>query len=369
MKINNLKSIKYFGGLIGLVILFATCQSSKTSPLPQEELVRAVDISRYPEIRESATVFYNAEGEPQDFLDILKTAGVNSIRLKLWVKPIDGHSGFQEVKTFAEELRGRGFKIWLTLHYSDTWAHPGQQITPSAWQGITWEALKDSVYQYTEKVSREIQPDIIQIGNELNTGFLHPTANLDNLPELRVLLSEASAAVRESRPQTKIMLHYAGLQGAEWFFHNMQSVDYDQIGISYYPIWHGKDFLNLENTLQSLSKQHGKEVLIAETAYPFTLAWNDWTNNIVGLESQLVLPDFPASPQGQKAFLLKIRDIVEQRLERGKGFCYWGAELIAWRGNQAQNASSWENQAIFDFQNRALPVLDAFSEALNSDPE
>ena len=99
--------------------------------------------------------------------------------------------------------------------------------------------------------------------------------------------------------------------------------------------------------------------MIAETAYPFTLGWNDWTNNIVGLENQLILPEFPATPQGQKNFVQQLK-IMMTNLDGGIGLSYWGAELIAWNGPESSEGSPWENQALFDFNNQALPVIEVY---------
>jgi arabinogalactan endo-1,4-beta-galactosidase len=87
------------------------------------------------------------------------------------------------------------------------------------------------------------------------------------------------------------------------------------------------------------------------------LGWNDWTNNIVGLPSHLV-SGFDATPEGQKLFLEALRKTVDQN--NGIGFCYWGAEWVAFRGTQSSNGSSWENQALWDFNLNALPALNAF---------
>ena len=88
------------------------------------------------------------------------------------------------------------------------------------------------------------------------------------------------------------MLHYAGHEGSVHFFNHFQSVDYDMIGLSYYPKWHGKSIDSLEINMNSLYETYGKDIVIAETAYPFTLGWNDQTHNVIGLEEQLILPDF-----------------------------------------------------------------------------
>lgn len=322
--------------------------------------ISAVDISKYPEISNTNSIFYDLDENQKDFLTILKEKGINTIRLRLWVNPVNEHSGFNEVKQFSQSLKTHGFKTWLTLHYSDSWADPGQQNPPTQWQGISFSALKDSVYNYTKKVMQEMQPDYIQIGNEINTGILHPYGDLaTNHQNFIKLVQQGSLAVRERSMDCKIILHYAGIEHADWFFTQVNQIDYDIIGLSYYPIWHGKSLTALKTRMQELSNIHNKKILIAETAYPFTLEWNDWTNNIVGLDEQLILPEYPATPEGQRNFIRQIKTLTKE-LENGIGFCYWGAELIAWKGNQSTDASPWENQALFDFNNKALSVLNEF---------
>lgn len=325
-------------------------------------LISAVDISTYPEMAKSMPVFYDAQGAPDSFLNILQKNGVNTIRLRLWVSPLHQSSSFKEVAQFSETLKNKGFKIWLSLHYSNTWADPGQQITPDIWSDLGFLELKDSVMAYTHKVVAKIKPDYIQIGNEINAGFLHPHGKITTKQQqFMQLMTSAIKAVRELQTGAKIIIHYAGLENSDWFFEQMSSLDYDIIGLSYYPIWHGKDLDHLSSVLENLSEKHQKDIFIAETAYPFTLEWNDWTNNIVGSDEQLIWPKYPATPQGQKDFIAQIKKIITQDVTRGKGFCYWGGELISLKGDQAMDGSAWENQALFNFQNHALPVLEEFS--------
>lgn len=342
----------------------------------------AVDISNFPEISLTNTAFYNQDGIEDHFLNILQNNGVNTIRLRLWVNPSSGHSTFEEVKNFSAQLKLAGFKTWLSVHYSDTWADPGQQLTPKSWQDLPFEILKDTVYQYTHRIVQEIQPDFIQIGNEINTGILHPYGSLVNekasfleLMQIGIRAVRDASATLTSIPykdavdsttvinsdaSTQIIIHYAGIDDSTWFFEQVAELDYDIIGLSYYPIWHGKSLPTLENTLISLSQTLNKNVVIAETAYPFTLEWNDFTNNIVGSEDQLILPDFPPTKEGQRAFIQAIREL-SGRVESGIGFCYWGAELISWKGPEATDASPWENQALFDFEQKAVPALSEFN--------
>jgi len=349
--------------LISLMLVASCSQDDDIDKVPDNTnstFISGVDISSYPEIALSNPTFYDFDGNQKDFFTILQTNGINTIRLKLWVNPVNEHSSFNEVKQFSKFLKGKGFKVWLTLHYSDTWADPGSQETPSAWKGLDFITLKDSVYNYTKKVVKEIEPNYIQIGNEINSGILHPYGNISNNFENFIkLIQTGVSAVRDNSKECEIILHFAGIEGSEWFFNQVNPIDYDIIGLSYYPIWHGKSIDNLKSTMRILSETKNKKILIAETAYPFTLQWNDWTNNVVGQNDQLILPDYPATIEGQKKFIREIKSIVKST-KNGIGFCYWGAESIAWKGSQSTNASSWENQALFDFSNKALPVLTEF---------
>ena len=360
-----MKKLKYIIFAFGLFFICYSCSENgvnQTSNGNNEvEFISAVDISSYPEIELSNPVFEDNNGMTISFLEFLRFKGINTVRIRLWVNPIDQHSSFEEVKLFAETLKSMGFKIYLSLHYSDTWADPGNQITPLEWQNVSFSTLRTIVYDYTKMVVEQINPDIIQIGNEINNGFLHPEGNRYSEPsQFLALLNEGIRAVRENASgQTKIMLHFAGHEESNVFFNFVNGLDYDIIGISFYPIWHGKSLSELEQNLIQLKTLYDKEIMIAETAYPFTLGWNDWTNNIVGLEEQLILPEYPATPEGQKNFVQQLKMIMTN-LDGGIGLSYWGAELVAWNGPESSEGSAWENQALFDFNNQALPVVEVF---------
>ena len=348
-----------------IIILVFGCQSDSENNDHWEgvspDLISAVDISYFPTIAESNPLFYNAQGDQVDFLNSLLDYGVNTIRLRLWVNPTEDVSSLQGIKEFSTLLRSLGFKIWITPHFSDTWAHPGQQQIPTNWESLSFEELKNQLYAHTSQIMSEINPDYIQIGNEINTGILFPHGNIaDNQDQFVELVNVGVNAVRNNSTNTKIILHCAGFESSNWFFNIVKEVDYDVIGISYYPWWHGKSLDDLQNQLSNLSINFNKEVLIAETSYPFTLGWNDWTNNNVGLEEHLILPEYPASPQGQKDFIRDVKNLILE-VNNGIGFCYWGADRLAWDGETSTNGSTWENQAVFDFDNKELPVLKEFN--------
>lgn len=352
-----MKNSSFFIGLVFLAQIQFSCDTQQ-SEVPQDSFVRAADLSSLMELESEPITFYN-NNQPEAVITTLKNAGCNTIRIRLWKNPATVHSSLTEVKAIASRIKSAGMKVWLTVHYSDTWADPGAQTTPSAWQNMPFSTLKTSVASYTSLVLSEIHPDIFQIGNEINDGFLWPHGNLtSNQNQFLELLQVASTTIRNQAPSTKIMIHYAGITGAVSFYDKISAVDYDYIGLSYYPIWHGKNLTTLQNTITTLGQRNNKKVLIAETSYPFTLSWNDWTNNIVGLDTQII-PGYSPTPDGQKSYLLAIKSMLKAS-PYGGGFAYWGSELVAFKGPQATNGSPWENQALYDFSNNLLPVIAVF---------
>lgn len=363
-----MKKIITIVSLFALLAIQFACSSSDSPdtppvdpPVVADDFIRAADISFLPEI-ESAGIVFSNNGKNEDMLTTLKNAGCNTIRIRLWKNPTGGHSGLTEVKALATRVKQAGLKVWLTVHYSDTWADPGNQTTPAEWKDLSFADLKTAATSYTSTILTEINPDIIQIGNEINSGLLWPQGHLINQETQCIsLLTAISSTIRSKAPNTKIMIHYAGVNASDtdWFFNKVKTVNYDYIGLSYYPVWHGKDLAVVKSTVDALGSKYSKKVVIAETAYPFTLEWNDWTNNIVGQSDQLV-SGYPATQEGQKSYVLAIKNLLKTS-QSGIGFCYWGGEWIAFKGDEATNGSTFENQAFYDFDNKSLPVLQAFS--------
>ena len=349
---------------------------STVIPPPQntsKTFYRGADLSFLPEIEQAGTVFYNG-GTAASVLDILKNNGCNLVRVRLWHHPLNEHSGLDEVLDFCKRIHDRGMQILLDFHYSDTWADPAHQSTPSSWASADFTGLQDSVYNYTQRVinlliAQNTLPAIVQIGNEINNGFLWNTgkvsSNTDpNWINFVTLLNKAIAAVKsvDANNQISIMLHYAGIDGAIYFFRTIQhNVAFDMIGISYYPWWHGKDLNTVQQQLNSLTSLN-KKIMIVETAYPFTLQWKDQTQNVVGTSEELI-NGYDATPDGQLAYLIKLRTIISSVSNNlGIGFCYWAPDWVAFKVATSTDGSSWENLALFDFSNNALPALQAYHE-------
>jgi len=219
--------------------------------------------------------------------------------------------------------------------------------------------------------NQNVIPMIVQIGNETNSGFLWDHGKLwigpnDNWPNYVALVNSATQAIdeieAESRIEIKSMIHIAGTDVAYNYFGKMieYNANFDMIGLSHYHNWHTKDLNALQSGLNQLAATYGKPIMIVETRYPFTLGWNDWTHNVVGLEEHLI-PGFPATPEGQKSYFDNFVQILKDvPNHKGKGFVWWAPDMVAFDGPQSSNGSSMENVTTWDFENKALPVFDVF---------
>jgi arabinogalactan endo-1,4-beta-galactosidase len=348
-----------------LMALGSACSEApvdEEDPPPYEDLaIRAVDLSFLPEIEAEGTAYFDSDGTAIDLPVFLREQGWNTVRLRLWKRPATAHSGLAEVTAMAERVRAAGMKVWLDLHYSDTWADPGHQTMPNDWITLSFDDLNDSLYAYTAGVLDRIDPDYVQIGNEINGGILWEEGRITDVPQFSALLSSGIRAARDHDADLPVMIHFAGHAAAEWFYELLfdQGIDYDIIALSYYPVWHGKDLDALRSSLSKLSDRFSKPIVFAEVAYPFTLGWNDYTNNIVGLDNQLV-SGFAATPTGQKDYLASLA-VTMLNTSGGMGLCYWAPDWVAFRGPTASDGSTWENQALFNFELKALPAAQIFA--------
>ena len=299
---------------------------------------------------------------------------MNLVRLRLWYQPADIHSSLDEVMNYAKQIKSADEQFLLDFHYSDTWADPGKQYTPAAWSGLNLAQLEDSIYAYSNRVIIDLRnqntlPDIVQIGNEVNSGILWNTGKLNwssdsSWAHFCSLLKQAIAGVKaaDTSNHIKIMIHFAGYDGATTFFTHLQQqqVPFDLIGLSYYSFWDGNDLAAFKNALNVLSNTFQKKIMIVETAYPWTFQYNDYTNNIISSATPLT-PGFPATQQGQYQFMDTLKKIIlNVDGNRGIGFCYWAPDDVAFNGPNSANGSAWENMTLFDFKNEALPAVKAY---------
>lgn len=363
-----------------------------------------IDVSTYPEELSHGAKYSDGAKEINP-LELFRSNGVDIMRIRLWVDPYaeDGEpylAGTCDLANFlklAKVAQQDGYAIMLAFHYSDFWCDPGKQFIPKSWRGLGLEELAAKLYSYTREVletsiKHGIKLQYIQVGNEITNGMLWPIGKLTRsdpaLSEkeygnLRKLLSAGIKACREVCPEAKLVLHLERSYDQDIyneFFGNMQKygVDYDVIGMSYYPYWHGtfeQLFANVENC-----KKFGKEIAIVETGYAFTI--EDYVKNEHGAAHLVVnvsdgLPGsfgekYPLTPEGQKAF---VRALLEGAKAHGVSAVMWWEPLwipgdgICWASRAGQNyigetskstRNEWANQCFFDYDGKKLPACDEF---------
>ncbi|MEU2116416.1 arabinogalactan endo-1,4-beta-galactosidase [Streptomyces sp. NPDC016459] len=337
--------------------------------------VKGVDLSTLKKSQDLGGVYRTSAGAVGDPVAILRNAGANYGRLKVWVNPADGYNDKARVLAAAQRVKAQGMKLLVDFHYSDIWADPGAQTKPAAWQGHSYAQLRTDVYQHTYDVLNALKAqgttaDMVQIGNEINTGMLWPEGSTSNWSQLAGLLDSGISAAKAVSSGTQIALHLAhGGDNAlyrTWFDNaKARGVNYDVIGLSFYGYWHGA-LSSLQSNLDDISARYGKKVLVVETAYPFRLDSEDTHENIIDLPSELV-PGYPATPAGQSAWLRDVMNVVEAVPNgRGLGVVYWEPAWTAVTGNgwdpaDPSSGNGWENQALFDYDSRLLPAAGRFA--------
>ena len=365
-----------------LVLLVFNCNSSTddatddSPPVAESTFYKGMDLSFQSELEDYNVEYKDANGASVELLDFVANNGTNLVRLKLWHTPENGENSLADVKSYAQRVKAKNMDFLLDFHYSDTWADPGSQTPPVAWQNMTNEEIRIAIYQYTKDVVQQLKnqntlPKIIQIGNETDSGFLWDYGRVwdsfsNNWPNYAELVSEAIRAIREvdTNDTVKIMLHHSSVENSIYFFDELlpYNLDFDIIGLSYYPQFQIRNLNLIQSKLNTLATTFDKEILMVEVAYPFTFQWDDNSNNFIGDSSQ-ILTEFTATPQGQKAYLeWLVTTIKAIPNNKGIGFCYWAPDWVAFEGNEATstNGSAWENQCMFDFEHKALPVFDVF---------
>lgn len=291
-------------------------------PIPQS-FAKGADVSWLPQMEAEGYKFYNDQGDEEDLLQILKDHGIDSIRLRAFVNPsddpINGHNSTEEMVMLASRVSALGFRVMVDLHYSDSWADPGKQVTPAAWASDNLEQLKAHVSDYTTEVMQALKtagvtPEWVQIGNEINNGMMHPLGSYSNTANLVELIQAGSHAAKAVFPETKIIIHrangadtgvdpfYAGLVEA-----GLKDSDYDIIGLSYYPDSIYTSSINeLSSNMNLLAAKYGKEVMVVEVG-------GDVSKNVDNVYNMLVAVQdgVKAVPGGQ-----------------GTGVFYWAPEGV-----------------------------------------
>ena len=368
-----------------------------------DDFYRGMDASAVLALENSGVKYYNFDGEEQDVFMTLAQAGVNYIRLRVWIDGYDeygigyggGNFDVATAITLGQRATKYGMKVCIDFHYSDFWADPKKQFVPKAWEGMEIEEKADALYDFTldsltQLLEAGVDVGMVQIGNEINNGMSGET----DVANIRKLLTAGSKAVREaavnSGKEILVAVHYTNIDDMKKLDTlltglQVKEIDYDIVGLSFYPYWHGT-MDDLKNAITHIRNTYGKKVYVAENAYCYTAEDGDGSANSVEGTDDLA-EGYSASVQGQAN---EVRDVCAATSESGaEGIFYWEGTWIPVGPADADNSAlwekygsgwassyasgydpkdagqyyggcSWDNQAMFDFTGHPLASLNVF---------
>ncbi len=387
------------------------------------DFIKGVDVSEVIALEKSGASYSYLDGTSGDIFDILKGAGVNYVRIRIWNNPYDsssstnykgyggGNCDLYNAKVLGKRATDAGMKVYIDFHYSDFWADPDKQYAPKDWKSYTLAQKKDAVYNYTyyalgELLDYGVNIGMVQIGNETNGSMCGVGGLYDNTWDLSsgvaALMQQGCYAVDDinSAYGKSILrcLHFTDLNSnGAWYAKCLynQGVDYDVFATSYYPMWHGTTS-DLASNLTTIAKTYGKKVMVAETAYPFTYSNYDSTANNVGSSSSMNYANYSVSVSGQAQALRDVfAAVAKVNTNVGSGYglgaFYWAPEWIAvssstwgtygsgWASSTSGNyellfnssvsaysttdkGSSWDNMTLFDSNGQAMKSLYVFND-------
>lgn len=351
------------------------------------QFIKGMDVSMLKELEQKGAAYF-LNGQEMDIFRIFKETGVNTVRLRLWNHPYSeegepyggGTNDLETTIELAKRVTEQNLDFVLDLHYSDFWTDPSKQVKPKEWKHLAGAELEQAVYDYTSHVLHQlkangIQTKMIQIGNEITGGLLWPEGHIDNVEKMAGLLNSGIRAAREFQPDIKIILHLDfGTDNElyrDWFgkiepFH----LDYDIIGMSYYPYWNGSLEKLLYN-MNDISQTYHKDIIVAETAIGYTTDALE-CHGMIFNEALAEQTPYEASEEGQMKFM---RDLIQtiQKVDnhRGIGFMYWEPGWLpiaectwasksgcAYIKDKAEaSGNSWANQALFNKNGEANQVF------------
>lgn len=311
--------------------------------------MKGADIGWLQQMEATGYKFYNDSGKEEDCFKILKDHGINTIRLRTWVNPsqdkINGHNSKEETVAMAVRAQNWGMRVMINFHYSDTWADPGKQHKPKAWEGHDFPQLLKDVYEYTHDVMSALKqagvmPAWVQVGNEIPGGMLLPEGSTKNWPQLAQLINKGYDAVKAVSPASKVILHVDqgnNNQRFRWWFDSAATYGarYDIIGLSYYPWWltgrpdYTLSIDDLGNNMNDMVARYGKQVMVVEVGGEDNKPQNTYDMLVAVIQKVKAVPD-----------------------GNGLGVIYW----------EPQGARSWSKYPLSAWGNDGRPTkaLDAF---------
>ncbi len=332
-----------------IVSCMATTCKKQSTPLPPtppvtDSFAKGADVGWLTEMEAAGVKFYSTAGTQTECIALLKSLGMNSIRLRVWVNPAAGWNNAADVVTKAVRAKNMGMRVMIDFHYSDDWADPGKQTKPAAWAALDFATLKTSLATHTTDVLNQLKtagvtPEWVQVGNETNDGMLWPDGRAStNMTNFAQLVNAGYDAVKSVFPSAKVIVHLSnGYDNSlfRWMFDGLRTnaAKYDVIGMSLYPSWAGTGWAvanqNCLNNMNDMISRYNKEVMIVEVGMP----WDNAT------ECKNFLADIIA----------KGKSVANKKC---LGVLYW----------EPQAYNNWKGYTLGAFYNNGKPsvALDAF---------
>lgn len=370
------------------------------------DFIRGLDLSEVIAQEKSGVRYFDQNGMEKDIFQIVSESGINCIKVRVWKDPYDeqhrsyggGNCDLANAIAIAKRSSRYGLKLMVMIEYSDFYTSDGVQRTPKSWKKMDFKTKEKAVAAYTKQVLEKLQKaggliGMIQIGNETNDQFIGERSQKKIAKLLKTASIAAYEFIKKHRSDAKIVMDFANpedqnLSDYAEMLHKYE-VPYDIFATTYYACWNGS-LKNLTRQLKEVSEGYDKEVMVAETSYPYTLLDSDGMPNSV--EDRAVLAKgYPASPQGQGKM---IRDVINAVVKCGKGgvgVVYADAAWITVGNDYNTNPSVWEqygsgwksryaasydksieavtegsdvdNEALFDKRGKVLPSINAFAYA------
>ena len=360
------------------------------------KFIKGMDLSTLLEMEKCKAKYYD-NGKEKDILEIMKDYDIDTIRLRLWLDPKSkdgeeygaGNNDMATTIAIGKKVTKAGFGVLLNFHYSDFWTDPGKQIKPKAWKNYGVDELEKAVYDYTYKslttlLDEGVNITMVQIGNEITNGLLWPEGQMPQYDNIAKFVSAGIKAVRVVKKEIPIMIHLDNGGNNElyrrWFDNYIKrGEDFDYIGLSYYPFWHGR-LDSLEYNLNDIAKRYGKELIIAEVSMGYTMEdykeyekLEDKDRKGYATKPELVDKiDYPMTVEGQADFIADLMNrLVNVSDNKGRGFFWWEPAWIpvpgsGWATPASLNymndpgpcGNEWANQALFDYKGNVLKALE-----------
>ena len=367
-----------------------------------------IDISSQKELDEIGAKYFYKGKQIEPFNFFASHCHISTARFRLWVDPYDeeGHpygGGTNDLDTFielAKRSQKEGMKVMLDFHYSDFYVDPSRQKLPKSWTKYHnfLEILK-VMYEYTLNTLKTIKENgidliAIQVGNEITHGFLWPYGDIEKeysedsgggFKGFTMLLKEAIKACKEIYPNAKTLLHLehsGSYDMQDWFFSNIvkNNVEFDVIGESYYPYWHGP-FSMFESCIKKLKEKYKKEIWVVELGYQFEETINPNYDEVTdAVEGDFIIGNvngripYPQTKKGQADYIAKIIDICKK--VGVEMLFYWEPTWIymennGWASEAGQRycglepmppVNSWIIETLFDQKGEANEAVEVFNQ-------